>query len=518
MNSVFNNAASIKFVILCMILAESLASADDKVPREDPASSFPVLSGIGAALSITEAGPQIEMVLPGSAAEKSGELHNGDRILSIRNGDGTIDLKGKPLGDVVSLIRGPVGTPVTLEVLPKNRKASFLVTVKREAVAIPALAVQRTYDKLIGKPAPTTQFSALDQSSRISLSKYTGKIVVVDFWASWCGTCFAPVDKMQEIARAHPEYTDRVVLLTVTVDTDLRGAIKIIEKRKWKETTHLSLTPEKLEAIEIATVPALMIVSPDGKIAAVGDPHSFSVEKEIAKLLSPDPREDENVRRLPAGGGPDLAVPREEARFTFTVGRDGAISLEEKPIILKDVAAKVARLADHVRLGARTNGSSPDSKRELSAVIVIRADDETPCSTILQLVLDCQKSGFVRFVLKSTGQERAADRPAESGAAPAARDKEKNSPAGLRALPIVLAADQRGRLAWALVGEVRHGTFDSLRAELTSIFSDPELPFDQASISVDPRLMHSELRRIVEVVTKLNVTRIGLSPLEPRER
>jgi thiol-disulfide isomerase/thioredoxin len=283
---VSRNPVLIRLAICSAMLVARVALADDKGSREEPPSSFPVLSGIGAALSITETGPQIGMVLPGSAAEKSGKLKQGDRILSIRNGDRTIDLKGKPLGDVVSLIRGPVGTAVTLEILSANSQSPFFLTVKREAVAVPALTKNRTYDELIGTPAPTIEFSSLDQSSHIDLSRYQGKIVVVDFWASWCGTCFAPVDRMQEIARSHPEYTDRVVLLTATIDTDLRAAARIIEKRKWKATTHLSLAPEKLEAMKIVTVPALIIISPSGKIAAAGDPHSIPVEKEIAKLLA----------------------------------------------------------------------------------------------------------------------------------------------------------------------------------------------------------------------------------------
>ena len=38
--------------------------------------------------------------------------------------------------------------------------------------------------------------------------------------------------------------------------------------------------------MKIVTVPALIIISPSGKITAAGDPHSIPVEKEIAKLLS----------------------------------------------------------------------------------------------------------------------------------------------------------------------------------------------------------------------------------------
>ena len=64
---------------------------------------------------------------------------------------------------------------------------------------MPALTQQSTYDALIGKPSPAVEFSSLDQTSRVTLSRYAGQVVVIDFWASWCGTCFAPVDRMQEV-------------------------------------------------------------------------------------------------------------------------------------------------------------------------------------------------------------------------------------------------------------------------------------------------------------------------------
>ena len=277
-------AASIAFPVA--VLVGTVASGDDKGARKDAPSSFPVVSGIGVALSITDAGPLVFKVLPDSVAEKSGRLHKGDRILWIREGDRTIDLKGKKLGDVVSLLRGPVGTSVTLEILSGDSRSPYLVTLRREAVPVPALTQQSTYDALIGMPLPAVEFSSLDQTSRVTLSRYAGQVVVIDFWASWCGTCFAPVDRMQEVAQAHPEWKGRLALLTATVDTDLRAASKVIESRNWNGTTHLALAPEKLEAMKIVVIPAMIILSRDGKIAAAGDPHAISIEKEVSELLS----------------------------------------------------------------------------------------------------------------------------------------------------------------------------------------------------------------------------------------
>ena len=53
-----------------------------------------------------------------------------------------------------------------------------------------------------------------------------------------------------------------------------------------------------------------------------------------------------------------------------------------------------------------------------------------------------------------------------------------------------------------------------LRAEITSILSDSDLPFDQAVISVDPRLNYSELKRVVNLLGSLNVTKISFDRAE----
>ena len=156
-----------------------------------------------------------------------------------------------------------------------------------------------------------------------------------------------------------------------------------------------------------------------------------------------------------------------------------------------------------------------DANRELPADIVIDPADETPCSTIFSLMLDCQRSGFVRSGLSSPRLQPAMDRRAETRAAPAARNQENDLPAGLRTIPISLGADDRGRIAQAEVGEIQHLGFASLRAELTSILNDRELPFDRARITADPRLMCSELRLVIEVLRSLNVTIIELRQLEP---
>jgi biopolymer transport protein ExbD len=83
-----------------------------------------------------------------------------------------------------------------------------------------------------------------------------------------------------------------------------------------------------------------------------------------------------------------------------------------------------------------------------------------------------------------------AEAPAE-----AATDK---LPASLRTLPTILRAGPGGILAQITVGEQTIPTDPSaLEKELDKYFSDPNLPFDQTLLKVDPKLRYAELIKVV---------------------
>jgi biopolymer transport protein ExbD len=91
------------------------------------------------------------------------------------------------------------------------------------------------------------------------------------------------------------------------------------------------------------------------------------------------------------------------------------------------------------------------------------------------------------------------DQPATAIKAEAPSDAASDKlPASLRTLPTILRAGEGGRLAQIVVGEQTIPTDPkALERELDKYFQDPNLPFDQTMLKVDPRLKYSELIKVI---------------------
>jgi carboxyl-terminal processing protease len=96
------------------------------------------LEGIGAQLQVTDGFTVVNKIIPGGAAEKSGQLKVEDRIVSVGQGDDgeMVDVVDMKLNDVVQLIRGRAGTVVRLGVTPAGGGETKVVKIVRQKIEL----------------------------------------------------------------------------------------------------------------------------------------------------------------------------------------------------------------------------------------------------------------------------------------------------------------------------------------------------------------------------------------------
>jgi len=116
-----------------------------------------------------------------------------------------------------------------------------------------------------------------------------GKVVLLDFWASWCGPCKESFPVMEEL---HQKYGAKgLVILAVNVDEDA-GAMKDFLKSHTAGFIIVRDAGKKLvSAANISSMPSSFVIGTDGKVAAVhkgfhGKESTNQYVEEIEKLLA----------------------------------------------------------------------------------------------------------------------------------------------------------------------------------------------------------------------------------------
>lgn len=79
------------------------------------------LCGVGAVLSTEDGALKIEDIMPGGPIDVDGRIKEGDKIVGVKQGDGEMeDIMWQPSKKSIKKIRGPKGTKVTLEIIPRS--------------------------------------------------------------------------------------------------------------------------------------------------------------------------------------------------------------------------------------------------------------------------------------------------------------------------------------------------------------------------------------------------------------
>ncbi|MDI9858217.1 TlpA family protein disulfide reductase [Flectobacillus roseus] len=79
------------------------------------------------------------------------------------------------------------------------------------------LNVSAQSSKLIDKPAPDIYFTDVlnDAKSSYKLSDFKGKLVIIEFWATWCGHC---INSLPHLAKWQKKYSKTIKIITISTD------------------------------------------------------------------------------------------------------------------------------------------------------------------------------------------------------------------------------------------------------------------------------------------------------------
>jgi thiol-disulfide isomerase/thioredoxin/outer membrane lipoprotein-sorting protein len=122
--------------------------------------------------------------------------------------------------------------------------------------------------KLVGQPAPTFTGTGLDQKP-LALESLQGRVVVLDFWATWCIPCVQSMPKIQKIAE---KFADQPVTV-VGINQDSRGkdqAVKqFLKDKKITFRQFLDPTGKLGRKFKVSGIPCTFLLDKKGIVQAV---------------------------------------------------------------------------------------------------------------------------------------------------------------------------------------------------------------------------------------------------------
>ncbi|MCQ2285103.1 MAG: TlpA family protein disulfide reductase [Bacteroidales bacterium] len=137
----------------------------------------------------------------------------------------------------------------------------------------------------IGAIAPELAFPDPEGNIR-KLSDLRGKVVLVDFWASWCGPCRRESPNVRNVYAKYHDYGFEV--FSVSLDRDGDNWRKAIQDDKLVWPNHVSdLKQWQSEAAAIygvRSIPSMFLLDRDGRIVAK-DLRGEALEKAVKQLL-----------------------------------------------------------------------------------------------------------------------------------------------------------------------------------------------------------------------------------------
>jgi peroxiredoxin len=117
-----------------------------------------------------------------------------------------------------------------------------------------------------GREAPDFALKALDQTN-LRLSEFRGQVVLINFWASWCGACRQAMPAFNEI---HEKYQAAgLVMLSINLDDEAERALHMAQSLKVRFPVLLDEQKAVSRLYQLDTMPLTVLIDREGTVRFV---------------------------------------------------------------------------------------------------------------------------------------------------------------------------------------------------------------------------------------------------------
>ena len=137
----------------------------------------------------------------------------------------------------------------------------------------------------VGRPAPDFRLSDLN-GNQVSLAQFRGKVVILDFWATWCGPCRLSMPVMERIQH---QYTDKLALLAINLEEEKEDVRGYVQSHGITSIVLLDQDGKTGQVYGTESIPMQVLIDRDGVVRDIQVGYSSRlgdrIKEEVDKLL-----------------------------------------------------------------------------------------------------------------------------------------------------------------------------------------------------------------------------------------
>jgi len=174
---------------------------------------------------------------------------------------------------------------IVSQVINSFSESSLVQVEKRKYLALKKKLIDDN-PFAVGKVAPDFEELKSDGKTKMKLSDLKGKVVLIDFWASWCGPCRK---ENPNVVKTYEKYKDAgFTVMSVSLDSDKTKWLDAIQKDGLIWPNHVSdlggWQSKVARRYNIGSIPQTFLLDKDGKIIA-SNLRGAALETELQKIF-----------------------------------------------------------------------------------------------------------------------------------------------------------------------------------------------------------------------------------------